>query len=239
MIDFKIEEIAPLCKEFGVEINSEIIKKLNTYGNLLVEWNEKINLTAITEPQDVLYKHFYDCILFLKHNNLPQNSSLIDVGTGAGFPGMVLKIVRPDLDITLLDSLNKRLVFLNEVINALSLKGIKTIHMRAEEAGKSKLHREKYDVATARAVASLPVLLEYCTPLVKKGGLFVGMKGPSVTEEVALCGNALKLLGLGKPDIICETLRNDEQRAFVTIKKISQTPPKYPRKPADISKQPL
>ncbi|MBE6808543.1 MAG: 16S rRNA (guanine(527)-N(7))-methyltransferase RsmG [Ruminococcaceae bacterium] len=239
MIDFKIEEIAPLCKEFGVELTKEKSDKLNAYGNLLLSWNEKINLTAITEPQAVLYKHFYDCILFLKHNNLPQNLSLIDVGTGAGFPGMVLKIVRPDLDVTLLDSLNKRLVFLNEVIETLGLKGIKTVHLRAEEAGKSKQHREKYDVATARAVASLPVLLEYCTPLVKKGGIFVGMKGPSVSEEVALCGNAWKLLGLNKPDIICETLPNNEQRAFVTIKKISQTPPKYPRKPADISKQPL
>lgn len=239
MIDFKLYEIAPLCKEFGVELTDEIIKNLNIYGNILLEWNEKINLTAITEPEAVLYKHFYDCILFLKHNNLSIGSSLIDVGTGAGFPGMVLKIVRPDLEITLLDSLNKRLVFLNEVINTLSLKGIKTVHMRAEEAGKSKQHREKYDAATARAVASLPVLLEYCTPLVKKGGIFVGMKGPSVTEEVALCDNALKVLGLSKPDIICETLRNDEQRAFVTLKKISQTPPKYPRKPADISKQPL
>lgn len=239
MIDFKIEKIAPLCKEFGVELTDEKIKKLNIYGNLLLSWNEKINLTAITEPEAVLFKHFYDCILFLKHNSLPQNATLIDVGTGAGFPGMVLKIVRPDLEVTLLDSLNKRLVFLNEVINELSLKGIKTVHLRAEEAGKSKLHREKYDIATARAVASLPVLLEYCTPLVKRGGLFVAMKGPSVSDEVALCGNALKLLGLGKPDIICETLRDNEQRAFVAIKKISQTPPKYPRKPADISKQPL
>ena len=143
MIDFNIEKIAPLCLEFGVEITEDIKNKLNTYGNLLLEWNEKINLTAIKEPEAVLYKHFYDCILFLKHNNLPENSTLIDVGTGAGFPGMVLKIVRPDLEITLLDSLNKRLVFLNEVITALNLKGIKTVHIRAEEAGKSKQHREK------------------------------------------------------------------------------------------------
>ena len=239
MIDFNIEKIAPLCLEFGVEITEDIKNKLNTYGNLLLEWNEKINLTAIKEPEAVLYKHFYDCILFLKHNNLPENSTLIDVGTGAGFPGMVLKIVRPDLEITLLDSLNKRLVFLNEVITALNLKGIKTVHIRAEEAGKSKQHREKYDFATARAVASFPVLLEYCTPLIKKNGVFVGMKGPSVSEEVALCTNALKVLGLSEPKIICENLRDDEQRAFVIVKKISQTPPKYPRKPADISKQPL
>ena len=239
MIDFKIEKIAPLCEEFGVVLTEEKIKKLNLYGNLLLSWNEKINLTAIKDAEGVLYKHFYDCILFLKHNNIPQNATLIDVGTGAGFPGMVLKIVRPDLEITLLDCLNKRLVFLNEVISELSLKGIKTVHMRAEEAGKSKLHREKYDVATARAVASLPVLLEYCTPLVKKGGIFVGVKGPNVFEELDLCGNALKLLGLDKPNIICENLRDNEQRAFVLVKKISQTPPKFPRKPADISKQPL
>lgn len=239
MIDFNIEKIAPLCESFGVILDEEKIKKLNLYGNLLVEWNEKINLTAITDPDGVLYKHFYDCILFLKHVKIPQNSTLVDVGTGAGFPGMVLKIVRPDIKVTLLDSLNKRLVFLNEVINTLSLKDIQTVHIRAEEAGKSKKFRESFDIATARAVASMPVLLEYCTPLVKKCGLFVAMKGPSAKDELALCDNAQKILGTDKPDIICETLTGDETRVFVSFKKISQTPPKYPRKPADISKQPL
>ena len=182
---------------------------------------------------------FSDCILFLKHCNPEKGASLIDVGTGAGFPGMVLKIVRPDLKITLLDSLNKRLVFLNDVIERLGLSDIKTVHMRAEEAGKSKAHRECYDIATARAVANLQVLLEYCTPLVKKGGMFVSMKGPSACDEAAACGNAEKILGLQKPEIICETLTGEEQRTFVLYKKISQTPPKYPRKPNDISKQPL
>ncbi|MBR7133792.1 MAG: 16S rRNA (guanine(527)-N(7))-methyltransferase RsmG [Clostridia bacterium] len=239
MIDFKIEKIAPLCEDFGVKLSEQCIKQLNAYGNLLLEWNEKINLTAITEPEDVLYKHFYDCVLFLKHCKLSDSASLIDVGTGAGFPGMVLKIVRPDLKVTLLDSLNKRLVFLNDVIEKLSLSGVETVHLRAEEAGKSKEHREKYDVATARAVAALPVLAEYCAPLVKKGGSFVAMKGPSAFEEAELCSNATKVLGLERPVIICETLTGNEQRAFVTFKKISQTPPKYPRKPNDISKQPL
>ena len=239
MIDFKIEKIKDTCAEFGVMLDEDKIKKLNLYGNLLLEWNEKINLTAITEPEAVLYKHFYDCILFLKHTNVPQNSTLIDVGTGAGFPGMVLKIVRPDIEITLLDSLNKRLVFLNEVIETLGLKGIKTVHMRAEEAGKSKKLREAFDFATARAVAAMPVLLEYCLPLVKKGGELVAMKGPSAAEEIELCQKAQEILGAGKPTIICETLTGNEQRAFVTFKKISQTPPKYPRKPSDISKQPL
>ena len=116
MIDFNISEIAPLCQEFGIELNEDIIKKLNFYGNLLLEWNEKINLTAIKEPNEVLYKHFYDCILFFKNVKVEKGASIIDVGTGAGFPGMVLKIVRPDLKVTLLDSLNKRIIFLNDVI---------------------------------------------------------------------------------------------------------------------------
>ncbi len=239
MIDFKIEEIVPLCAEFGVQITEKEIKRLNLYGNLLLEWNQKLNLTSIIEPSEVLYKHFYDSILFFKANEIPQGATLVDVGTGAGFPGMVLKIIRPDLKITLLDSLNKRLVFLNEVIDRLELANIQTLHLRAEEAGKSKLHREKYDFATARAVASMPVLLEYCTPLVKIGGRFVAMKGPSANDELQNSQNAISLLGVKTESIIFEQLRKDEQRALVTFKKISQTPPKYPRKPSDISKQPL
>lgn len=239
MTDFHIEKIAPACAEFGIELTPKITARLNLYGSLLLEWNEKINLTAITDPNEVLYKHFYDCILFFKNADVPENARLIDVGTGAGFPGMVLKIVRPDIEVTLLDSLNKRLVFLNEVISGLGLDGIKTVHMRAEDAGKSKLLRESFDISCARAVASLPVLLEYCLPLVKKGGSFIAMKGPSAAEEVKLSLNAAKLLGAGKPNIICETLTGNEQRAFVIFKKSSQTPTKYPRKPADISKQPL
>ena len=239
MIDFNFHKIEPLCEEFGIKLTDDIKTKLAVYGNLLIEWNEKINLTAITEPDAVLFKHFYDCILFFKNVDIPQNASVIDVGTGAGFPGMVLKIVKDDLDITLLDSLNKRLIFLNEVIEKLGLKGIKTIHARAEDAGKNKALREQFDIATARAVANLPVLLEYCTPLVKKGGLFVSMKGPSALDEAAICDNAIKLLGVEKPNIIFETLPGDDKRAFCIFKKISQTPPKYPRKPSDISKQPL
>lgn len=239
MIDFGIEKIAPQCAEFGVELTDEIIKKLNLYGNLLLEWNEKMNLTAITEPEEVLYKHFYDCILFLKHIKLKSGDRIVDVGTGAGFPGMVLKIVRPDVDVTLLDSLNKRLVFLNEVIEKTGLDGIKTVHMRAEDAGKSKAHREVYDIVTARAVAGLPVLMEYCIPLIKRGGLFVAMKGASAAAEAESARNAAKVLGADKSNIICETLRENEERAFVISKKISQTPTKYPRKPSDISKQPL
>ena len=239
MINFNIEKIVPLCKDFEVEITPEIAKKLNLYGNLLIEWNEKINLTAITDPDGVLYKHFYDCILFFKNVNVPQNAKVIDVGTGAGFPGLVLKIVRPDLEVTLLDSLNKRITFLNDVIEKLGLSGITAVHSRAEEGGRNPAFREKYDIACARAVASMPVLLEYCVPFVKKGGQFVSMKGPSVNDEIALCSNAIKQLGLSKPTIICETLTGEEQRAFCIFKKISQTPPKYPRNGGKIAKQPL
>ncbi len=239
MIDFNIKKITPLCQEFGVEITPEIAEKLNLYGNLLVEWNEKINLTAITDPDGVLYKHFYDCILFFKNVEVPKNAKVIDVGTGAGFPGLVLKIIRPDLQVTLLDSLNKRILFLNDVIEKLELSGITAIHSRAEEGGKNTDHREKYDIACARAVASMPVLLEYCVPFVKVGGRFVSMKGPSVSEEIALCQNTIKQLGVEKPTIICETLPSDEQRAFCVFKKISQTPPKYPRNSGKIAKQPL
>lgn len=239
MTDFQLEKIAPKCAEFGAELDRERVERLNLYGNLLLSWNEKMNLTAITDPEEVLYKHFYDCILFLKHIPLKKGDSLIDVGTGAGFPGMVLKIMRPDIRVTLLDSLNKRLVFLNNVIEKTGLDNIITLHMRAEDAGKSPLHREKYDIACARAVASLPALSEYCLPLVKKGGSFVAMKGASAAEEAATASNAVRLLGGEKPIIICETLTGNEQRAFVITKKISQTPTKYPRKPSDISKQPL
>ncbi len=239
MIDFAVEKIAPLCGEFGVELTEEKIRQLNLYGNLLLEWNEKINLTAIKEPEEVLFKHFYDCILFFKNVEVPENATVVDVGTGAGFPGMVLKIIRPDLKVTLLDSLNKRLVFLNEVISALGLKDIETVHSRAEDAGKNKLYREKFQIATARAVAAMPVLAEYLFPLLKVGGTLVAMKGPNVTEELSLCKNGIKLLGGGETAVFTETLTGDEQRAFAVCKKISQTPPKYPRKPADISKQPL
>lgn len=239
MIDFGIERIADRCAAFGVALTPEITERLDLYGNLLLQWNEKINLTAITEPDEVLIKHFYDCILLFKHVTAAPGARIIDVGTGAGFPGMVLKIVRPDLKVTLLDSLNKRLVFLNDVIGKTGLDGVETVHMRAEDAGRSSLYREKYDFACARAVAALPVLLEYCMPLVKKGGSFVAMKGPSAAEELAKCGGREGLLGAGQPIIICETLTGNEQRSFVITKKISQTPTKYPRKSSVIAKQPL
>ncbi len=238
MINFNIEKIVPVCEKFGLSLDEIAINRLNSYGNLLVEWNEKMNLTAITEPEEVLYKHFLDCLLFFKNVNVPQGASVIDVGTGAGFPGLVLKIARPDIELTLLDGLNKRLTFLNAVLDELGLKA-QTVHMRAEDGGKNKDYREKYDIACARAVANLPVLCEYCIPFVKVGGRFVAMKGSAANEELSAATNAYKILGCEKPNIICETLRENEARAFIISKKVSQTPPKYPRMGGKIAKSAL
>ena len=237
-MDFNIEKIVPVCEDFGLLLDNTAINRLNIYGSLLLEWNEKMNLTAITEPEEVLYKHFLDCLLFFKHVNVPENASIIDVGTGAGFPGMVLKIARPDIQLTLLDGLNKRLVFLKDVLEKTELQAT-AVHLRAEQAGQDKIHREHYDFAVARAVARLNVLCEYCIPLVKKGGYFIALKAASAQEEAVEALNAYKILGCEKPNIICETLRENEPRAFITAKKISQTLPKYPRMNGKIAKSAL
>ena len=238
MINFNIEKIVPVCEGFGLTLDKTTIDRLNTYGNLLVEWNEKMNLTAITQPEEVLYKHFLDCLLFFKNVKVPQNAKVIDVGTGAGFPGMVLKIARPDIELPLMDGLNKRLTFLNAVLDELKLEA-ETVHMRAEDGGKNPAYREKYDIACARAVANLPVLCEYCIPFVKLGGQFVAMKGSAAEEELNAATNAYNILGCEKPTIICENLRENEARAFIISKKKSQTPPKYPRMSGKIAKSAL
>lgn len=238
MINFNVEKIIPACEEFGLMLDRTAIERLNAYGNLLVEWNEKMNLTAITEPKEVLYKHFLDCLLFFKNVKVPPNAKVIDVGTGAGFPGLVLKVARPDIDLTLMDGLNKRLTFLNAVLDELNLTA-KTVHMRAEDGGKNPAYREQYDIACARAVANLPVLCEYCIPFVKVGGQFVAMKGSAAQEELTSAANAYNILGCEKPTIICETLRKNEARAFIISKKKSQTPQKYPRMGGKIAKSAL
>lgn len=238
MTDFKIEKIIPTCESFGLFLDQMAVERLNVYGNLLLSWNEKMNLTAITDPGDVLYKHFLDCLLFFKAFKVKESAKIIDVGTGAGFPGMVLKIARPDIELTLLDGLNKRLLFLSELLAETELSA-ETVHMRAEEAGKSDKFREKYDIACARAVAPLNILCEYCIPFVKPGGSFIAMKGASAEQEAASAQNAYRLLGCEEPKIICETLTGNEKRAFIISKKTSQTPTKYPRHGGKISKSAL
>ncbi len=237
-MNYPLELITPVLDKNGIKYDAAVLSRLDRYAELLVEWNEKINLTAITDPEGIVIKHFLDCAMLLTAVEIPENASVIDVGTGAGFPGVVLKIFRPDIRLTLLDGLNKRLVFLNEVLTELGLEA-ETVHMRAEEAGKAAAHREQYDLVTARAVAQLRTLYEYCLPLCKVGGVFCSMKGPSAAEELREAARAAAVLGGDKGKIKEITLTGEEARSFVITKKISQTPPKYPRISAKISKQPL
>ena len=237
MVEFNTNKLRELCADF-IELDDTALSRLSDYGNLLLEWNEKMNLTAITEPDEVLIKHFYDCILFFKHVEVPQGAKIIDVGTGAGFPGMVLLIARPDIKLCLLDSLNKRINFLREVLSSLGLSA-ETVHARAEEGARKPELREQFDIASARAVAALPTLSEYCLPYVKTGGIFVAMKGSSAGEELRAAYTALKTLGGDKGLLLDESLPDGSARGFIITKKISQTPTKYPRQSAKIAKQPL
>lgn len=225
-------------KDFNIKINDEQIKKFMNYMNLLLEWNEKINLTAITQPEEVKLKHFVDSLTVLKYIN--DDDKVIDIGTGAGFPGIPLKIMKGNTKITLLDSLNKRINFLNIVIETLNLRNIQAIHGRAEEIARNKLYREKYDVAVSRAVANLSTLTEYMLPFVKVGGKCICMKGANVNEELERAQNAIKELG-GEIERVDNfyLFDNDNERNIIVIKKVKETNPKYPRKAGTPSKEPL
>ena len=233
-----IEKIEKECAAFGLLLDDLAKRRMNRYATLLLEWNQKMNLTAITEPEEVGEKHFLDSLYLLKFNSLKQHAKLIDVGTGAGFPGVVLKIARPDLRLTLLDGLNKRLLFLREVLQELELSA-ELLHLRAEDGGQKAGLRESFDYATARAVARLPALAEYCMPFVRKGGHFLCMKGPAAEDEMDEAAGAIGILG-GKQGIIHRyQLPKGEIRTIIDIKKISQTPAKYPRQGVKITKKPL
>ena len=225
-------------KEFNIEINEEQIKSFEKYMNLLLEWNEKINLTAITQPDEVKLKHFVDSLTVLKYIN--DDDKVIDIGTGAGFPGIPLKIMKENTKITLLDSLNKRINFLNIVIETLNLSNIQAIHGRAEEIARNKLYREKYDVAVSRAVANLSTLTEYMLPFVKVGGKCICMKGANVNEEIEKAKNAIKELG-GEIERVDNFYLsdNDNERNIIIIRKVKETSSKYPRKAGMPSKEPL
>lgn len=223
---------------FGLEITEKQAQQFDVYAQLLVEWNQKINLTSIVEPSEIVWKHFVDSLLFIKAVDPEKGAQLIDVGTGAGFPSTPLAIYRDDLQITQLDSLNKRILFLEEVSTQLEL-AIQTLHLRAEEGGKLPDYREKYDFATARAVAHLRTLCEYCMPYVRVGGCFVALKGYEIEEELELSQKAIRTLG-GKVERVEKfLLPNQEGRSIIVIKKISQTPQKYPRMQGKIKKSPL
>ena len=208
------------------------------YRELLLLWNEKMNLTAITDPQEILVKHFLDSLLTAKALPLYDKASLADVGCGAGFPSIPLGIYRPALSLTLIDSLGKRLRFLDEVISELGLSA-RTVHARAEEAGRKAEHREQYDFVTARAVAAMPVLCEYCLPLVKTGGFFAALKGPEVELELDGARVAIQTLGGTLEEIQRFTLPDGSGRSIVVIQKTASTPQKYPRPSAQIAKKHL
>ena len=241
------EYLSNLSGKLNIVLSKDQVNAFLKYYELLIEWNEKINLTAITEFEDVCLKHFVDSMSivnafssFEEASEFFAGKTLIDVGTGAGFPGVCLKILFPELNITLMDSLDKRIKFLNEVISALSLEKIVTVHARVEDAAKIAEFREQFDFATARAVASLPVLSEYCIPFVKVGGSFIAYKSEKVLEEISLSSNALSILG-GKieSEYSFSLPGSDLQRTILFVKKEKSTPDKYPRKAGTPSKKPL
>lgn len=233
---FPYYETEEMFKSFGLTLNEEMYRNFDFYAELLVSWNEKINLTAITDPLGITEKHFLDSLAVFKDDIIPQNSSVIDVGTGAGFPGIPMKIYRNDLKVTLLDSLNKRINFLTEVSNKLSL-DMNCIHSRAEDGAKKADLREKFDIATARAVAPLPILCEYCLPYVKIGGMFVALKGPN--EDVKNSFTAYRTLGAEISEVKEYELPCGDKRQIIMYNKIKETPKKYPRNPSQIDKKPL
>ena len=234
-MNLPFEKIIENCKDF-CPLDEEALKRLEKYADLLVEWNEKINLTAIVDPEGIAVKHFLDCLMIFKYIDIPKGASVIDIGTGAGFPGVVIKIARPDIKLTLMDSLQKRINFLDTLCAELGVE-VTTIHSRAEDI--TPKQREGYDFAVARAVANMRVLTEYCLPYVKVGGSFVAMKGSTAAEEVKEATKAISTLG-GKLEAenLFELLEFGG-RGIINVKKISQTPTKYPRNSGKISKQPL
>ena len=228
------------CQRLGISLDEEKKQQFIKFYELLTEWNKVMNLTGITEFEEVLQKHFIDSLAIQKVTDMGETDTVIDVGTGAGFPGIPLKIAFPHLKITLLDSLQKRIRFLDEVVQTLNLRGVTTIHGRAEEYARRKEHREKYQICVSRAVANLSSLAEYCLPFVKKGGYFVSYKSGNIEEELSRSENAVKILGGEIENTVYFQLPgSDIERSFVLIKKKKNTPGKYPRKAGIPAKEPL
>ena len=232
------------CEDLGMEITERQYEQFVLYMKHLQEWNEKINLTSIIEDELIFKKHFIDCIKVFKFEQLLKsknsNISVIDIGTGAGFPGIPMKIMEPNLKVTLLDSLNKRVNFLNSTISLLELDGIEAVHGRAEDFARNIGFRQKFDYAVSRAVASLPVLSEFSLPYVKVGGYFIALKGPAVEEEISNAKNAINLLGGKIEEIIAVDIEDtDLKHNIVVIRKEKSTPSAYPRKAGLINKNPL
>ncbi len=226
--------------EVGLDLTEQQYNQFIMYMRLLQEWNEKINLTAITEDEEVIKKHFIDCIKAFKSNAVKNAKTIIDVGTGAGFPGLPIAIMNPNVRVTLLDSLNKRINFLNAVIAKLDLKNVVTIHSRAEDGARKPELRENFDVATSRAVANMAVLSEFCLPYVKLEGYFVALKGPAIEDEIKEGKKAISTLGGELENIIEVNIEeSDLKHNIVEIRKVSKCPKTYPRKAGTINKKPI
>lgn len=226
------------AEKYNISLDDTAVEKFDIYAKMLVEYNKVMNLTGITEPDDIVIKHFIDSLTFLSYNRVPEGASLIDVGTGAGFPGVPLMIARPDLKVTLLDSTKKRLNFLSDVSRETNLQA-EIIHARAEDGGKDETYREKFDFATARAVTNLRDLSEYCLPYVKVGGYFVAMKSAKAEEEISGAKKAIHILGGQIEEKHSFDLEDAGNRTIIKVKKICPTPTKYPRPSAKMAKFPL
>lgn len=227
-------------ERLDIMLDEKALERFDTFAEMLVDWNTRINLTAITDPFEIVYKHFADSMLALAAVNVPQGSSFIDVGTGGGFPGLPLLIARPDLHGVMLDSTLKKLMFVDHVLNRLELNNNgRTLHMRAEEAGIKVQLRNRFDFCFSRAVANLRELSEYCLPLTKVGGTFVALKSAKAQEEIDGAKEAIRILGGEIVEVKQFFLSDMGERNLVVIKKVSPTPPKYPRASAKISKEPL
>lgn len=231
--DFHMKTLEILRKQ-DLEFPEEHFEELFKYMEMLIEWNERINLTSITEPGEIIEKHFVDSLTILPY--IEDNQNVIDIGTGAGFPGIPVSIANKKIKVTLLDSLNKRINFLNEVISCLKLINVETVHSRAEDY--VKITRETYDIAVSRAVANMSTLAEYLLPYVKVGGRAIFMKGPNVHDEIEKSKKAIRILG-GKIEKIDNFLLNDNERNLIIIKKIKNTPKQYPRKAGKPNKEPI
>ncbi len=231
------QELTNNSKKINEEITGNQAKDFYKYMLLLLEWNQKMNLTAITDEKEIIYKHFIDSISINKY--IKNANNIMDVGTGAGFPGIPLKLLNKDINFILVDSLNKRINFLEEVKEQLKIEKLELIHSRVEDLAKNKTYREKIDVVVSRAVANLSVLLEYMLPFVKKEGICICMKGPNIEEELEKSKNALEVLGGKIESIEYIDLPGDLERNIIIIKKVKETPAKYPRKAGIPAKQPL
>jgi len=234
-----LEELQNIAEQSNIKFSDEQLKKYEHFYNLVVEWNKKFNLTAITEPRDFAIKHIIDSITFWNEDKLSDVEKIIDVGTGAGFPGIPIKIYKPEIKITLLDSLAKRVKFLMTAIDELDLKNISAVHSRAEDAAHNPQFRENFDVAVSRAVAKLNILAEYCMPFVKVKGFFIALKGANIEEELNESKNAVKILGGSEIENVSIKLLNGDSRNLIYIKKMSKTQNKYPRKAGTPEKKPL